>query len=415
MSNSRFRLGFLLLILTASLPAQEKGNDWPQFRGPTANGVVATALPTRWSQTENLAWKVELPGKGTSTPLVVAGKIYLTCYTGNAADASLKRSLVCLDRQDGKLHWQKEVQSKFPEQATIREGHGYASNTSASDGERLYVFFGKSGVFAFDLDGKQLWQADVGEKLNGWGSAASLVLHGDLVIVNASVESESLVALDRKTGKEVWRTRGIKESWSTPIVVSLAGGKPELVVPMFGKILGLDPATGETLWTCATDIGWYMVPCLVAHDGIIYCIGGRSGGALAVKAGGRGDVTATHRIWTGKKGSNVSSPVYHQGHLYWVNDAQGIAYCAEAATGKLLYEERLPRAEGFYAAALLAGGNLYYVDRAGRTHVVAAKPKYEHLGVNDLSDRSMFNASPAVMGNRLLLRSDRHLYCIQGK
>jgi outer membrane protein assembly factor BamB len=281
-----------------------------------------------------------------------------------------------------------------------------------ADEVRVYVFFGKSGVFAFDHNGRQLWQADVGAKAVGWGSGASPVLYKDLVIVNASVESESLVALDKKTGKEVWRAGGIKESWNTPILVTLADGKTELVLAILGKVLGFEPKSGEQLWSCATDIGWYMVPSLVAHEGVVYCIGGRPGAALAVRAGGRGEVTESHRLWTGRKGSNVSSPVFHEGHLYWMHDNLGIAYCAEAKTGRIVYQERLPATDLVYASALLADDKIYYVSQTSGVFVVAAGPRFELLAHNRLGDRSVFNASPAVAGGRLLLRSNRFLYCI---
>ena len=182
-----------------------------------------------------------------------------------------------------------------------------------------------------------------------------------------------------------------------------------------GKILGLDPATGKELWACTTNIAWYMVPSLVAQDGVVYCIGGRSGGSLAVRAGGRGDVTESHRLWTGRKGSNVPSPILHDGHLYWMNETNGTAYCAEAKTGNIVYEQPLERAGQVYASPVLAAGRIYYVARTGKTFVVAAKPAYELLATNDLSDRSTFNASPAISGGRLFLRSDRALYCLGNK
>jgi outer membrane protein assembly factor BamB len=195
-----------------------------------------------------------------------------------------------------------------------------------------------------------------------------------------------------------------------------ADGKTELVVAIFGKVLGIDPAKGTQLWSCATDIPWYMVPSAVAHDGVVYCIGGRDGGGrLAVSIGGRGDVTRQNRLWAAKKGSNVASPIYHDGHLYWMNDVLGIAYCAEAKTGNILYEERLPRAGQVYASPVLAEGRVHYTTRDGRTYVVAAKPTFELLATNDLSDRSMFNASPAVAGGKLLIRSDKYLYCLGKK
>jgi len=213
----------------------------------------------------------------------------------------LKRHVVGLDR-DGKILWTKAVPSVLPDSPRIREGHGYASSTPVAEPGRLYVFFGKSGVFAFDLDGKQLWHAGVGEGTSGWGSAASPILVGDTLIVNASVESRSLIALDKATGKQRWRAGGIKESWNTPILVTTGDGKTELALAIHGKVLGFNPATGEQLWACDTDIGWYMVPSLVAHEGgeqlwacdtdigwymvpslvahegIVYCIGGRGRG-----------------------------------------------------------------------------------------------------------------------------------------
>ncbi len=413
----------LLPLVGTRLPAQEKPTDWPQFRGPGGLGVsTEKGLPITWSQKENLAWKTELPGPGASSPIVVGQRVFLTCYTGYGVPgqprgdlAQLKRHVLCLNRSDGKISWTKAIEAKQPESPTVRE-HGYAASTPAADGERLYVFFGKSGVFAFDHAGKQLWHADVGSQVSGWGSAASPVLHGDLVIVNAGVESESLIALDKQTGKEKWRAKGIKESWNTPLVVTDKVGKTELVVAIAGKLLGFDPATGDQLWNCVTDIGWYMVPSVVAHDGVVYCIGGRSGvAALAVRTGGKGDVTKTHRLWTGMKGSNVSSPVVHEGHLYWMHDNLGIAYCAEAKTGKIVYEERIQGAGGVYASAALADGRLYFVSRAGRSYVLTAGPKFEQPASNDLSDRSIFDGSPVPSAGQWLLRSDRYLYCVGKK
>ncbi len=422
-------VGALGLAMTAMVEPQSAGwgggqsGDWSQFRGPGGLGVSPErGLPLTWSATQNVVWKTALPGAGASSPIVVGQRIYLTCYTGYGVPgqprgdlAQLKRHLLCLNRSDGNLLWSWTAETKLPEESLVRE-HGYAASTPAADSERVYVFFGKSGVFALDHNGRALWQADVGSRSSGWGSAASPVLFGNLLIVNASVESESLVALDKRTGKEVWRAGGIRESWNTPQGVSVAGGKTELVVAIFGKLLGFDPASGERLWSCDTNIGWYMVPSVVARDGIVYSIGGRSGGALAVRAGGRGDVTASHRLWTGRKGANVSSPVLHGGHLYWAHENLGIVYCAEAKTGNIVYEERLTPAPGqIYASPVLADGRLHYVSRSGRAYIVAAKPVFEQLAYNDLSDGSIFDASPAVSGGQLLLRSNKFLYCIGKK
>lgn len=395
-------------------------SDWRSFRGPTGQGISKSKeLPLTWSETDNIAWKTPLPGPGASSPVVFGDRIYLTCYTGyfvpgeeGGSLEELKRHLLAFQRADGAPVWDRPVAAKLPEEKQIRD-HGFAANTPAVDAERIYTFFGKSGVYAFDHDGKELWHADVGSSTHGWGTAASPVLYKDLVFINASVESESLIALDCSTGKEKWRAKGIRESWNTPVLVTATEGRTELVVAIQGKVLAFDPDSGKQLWSCDTDIGWYMVPSVVAAEGIVYCLGGRSGVAgLAVRAGGDGDVTETHRLWTSMRGSNVTSPVYLDGHLYWMHESRGMAYCAEAATGKVVYEKRLERAGQVYASAILAGDRLYYLTREGKTFVVAAQPEFEQLAVNDLKDRSLFNGSPAVDGNRLLIRSDKFLYCI---
>lgn len=408
--------------VTSSAGSSASDKGWPQFRGPSG---LATSpdkgLPTTWDAEKNVVWKAELPGPGTSSPVIRGQRIYLTCYSGynepggpGGSQENLRHHLVALS-PNGKIAWTKMTEPKLPEQERIREGHGYASSTPAVDDQRIYVFYGKTGVLAFDLEGKQLWQASVGEKLHGWGSATSPILYKDLVIVNASVESDSLVALNAKTGKEAWRARGITDSWNTPILVANARGQTELVVAIMGKILGFEPATGKPLWSCDTDIGWYMAPSMVAHKEVVYSLGGRPGGSLAVRVGGKGDVTDSHRLWTSNKGSNVSSPIYHDGHLYWAHDNLEIAFCAEASTGNVVYEERLPRGGQVYASAVLADGKIYYLSRDGRTHVLAARPKFELLATNSLGERGVFDACPAVANGRIYLRSPKYLYCIGEK
>lgn len=405
---------------SSKLAASSAKADWARFRGPEGQGTTAAkGLPLQWNSSENIAWKTEMPGPGASSPIVFGDHIYVTCYSGffvpgqpEGTQSDLKRHLVCLNRKDGASIWQKAVAAKLPEEDRIRD-HGFAANTPAADADRVYCFFGKSGVIAFDHSGKQLWQTDVGSKTHGWGTSASPVLYKDLVFINASVESDSLVALDRNTGKERWRASKISEAWNTPVIVTNVKGKPELVISTQGSIQSFDPESGQQLWTCATDIGWYMVPSIVADDGIIYCLGGRSGVAsLAVRTGGTGDVTKSHRLWTSLKGSNVSSPVIHDGHVYWMNDNHEIAYCAKAQTGEVVYEQRINRAGQVYASPLLAEGRIYYLTRDGKVFVVAAKPEFEQLAVNDLKDGSLFNGSFAVDGSRLLVRSDKYLYAI---
>lgn len=410
------------LSLVTPLAAQDAASEWSRFRGPDGSGVSTdTGIPAEWSDTKNLVWKTDLPGPGTSSPVFAGSKIFLTCYTGfnvpgqgRGEMSDLRLHLICLNRADGKIAWTKEVEPRLPEQPTIRDGHGYASSTPAVDAERVYVFFGKTGVFAFDHAGQQVWHADVGDRLNGWGSAASPVLVDDLVIINASVESDSLYALDRKTGKEVWRAKGVREAWNTPVLNEVDGRK-ELVVAVPQKLIAFDPKTGQELWTCASEIRSYMSPSLVADGGVVYCVGGRTNGSLAVRGGGSGDVTATHRLWTSKKGSNVPSPIVHDGHLYWMNDKTETAFCANAKTGEIVYEEPIRRIGQVYASPVLADGKLYYVSRGGKVVVLAAKPTFEKLAENAPLDRSTHNASPAVADGKLYLRSDQALYCLDVK
>jgi outer membrane protein assembly factor BamB len=412
------RLPLLLLGLLAAAPCAA---DWPQFRGPGGSGLSeARGAPLHWSDTHGLAWKVELPGPGSSSPVVFGDKIFLTCYTGVTPDGrsgldALKRHVLCLDRATGRLLWNTPVPADQPEQAGIREAHGYASSTPAVDAERVYVFFGKSGVFALDHAGRILWNTRVGDRLHGWGSATSPVLHGELVLVNASVESESLVALDRRTGTERWRVPGIRESWHTPLVVTAPDGQAEVVIAYPRTVQAFHAATGAPLWTCQTGIGWYMCPTPLARDGVVYVLGGRSPQTgLAIRAGGRGDVTASHVLWKINRGSNVPTPLLYGDHLYWAHENLGVVYCASAKTGELVYEERLNPSPGqIYASPVLAEGRIYYLGRGGRLVIVAAGPRFEVVADNTLEDgRGEFNATPAFAGARLLLRSNRALYAI---
>jgi outer membrane protein assembly factor BamB len=398
------------------------GADWSRFRGPDGQGVsTATGLPVQWSSTKNIIWKTKLPGPGGSSPVTAGDRIYLTCYTGYAVEvanpgkqADLRRHLLCIDRRTGKELWTKEFDPVLPEHDYRGEGsyHGYSSSTPLIDGDRLYVFFGKSGVFCFDLDGREIWHKSVGTNTHGWGSGTSPIVYKDFLIINASVESGSMVALEKATGKEVWKTPGIGAAWNTPVLVPLPSGDVELVVSVHDRLLGINPDSGKELWR-AEGVHRYVCPSVVTQGGVVYAIGGGHT-SLAVRAGGRGDVTKTHTLWRENKGSNVSSPVYHDGHLYWAADHGGVVYCQDAATGKIVSQERLkPAPEIIYASCLLADGKLYYVSQKQGTYVLAAKPKFELLAHNVFEDdNSRANASPAVSNGQLLLRTDQNLYCI---
>jgi outer membrane protein assembly factor BamB len=429
--------------------------DWPSFRGPRGGAVSDDKdVPVQWTD-DNFLWKRKLPGPGASSPITCGARVFVTCYTGygtsltkgfaggfgkggfgkggfgkgNPADAAGQKKLrfvvLCLDGKSGEVLWQKEVEPKLPETpftGMIRE-HGYATSTPATDGERLYVFLGKTGVHAFDMDGNAVWRADVGGGVNTWGMAASPVLHDGLVIVNAAMESRSLIGLERKTGKEVWRTKGMDACWGSPIVAETTDGKHELVVSLPGKIAGFDPATGQELWHCEGFQGGsmpgyggtYSTP--VAKDGIVYVTGG--GGprgpstALAIRTGGRGDVNKTHIVWKQKAGGNFNSPVVHGAYLYCID---GMAICLRADTGKVVYKERLYESRGEYVSPVVAGDKVFMLTRFDGLYVLAAGAEFRQPAHNEFpGDRSVFNANPAIGNGRLYVRSNEYLYCIGPK
>ena len=396
--------------------------DWTQFRGTGGLGISDDkGLPIKWSSNENIAWKAELPGPGASCPITLSERVFITCYSGYGIEPSageqqdLIRHLLCLNRKDGAVIWHLKIPPKLPEHQYQGEGsyHGYAASTPTTDGERLYVFLGKTGLFCFDLNGKELWQASVGDGTNGWGSGCSPLLYKDLVIVNASIESGSLVALNKLTGQEVWRAKGINSSWNTPLLVP-GKEQTELVVSISDRVRSFNPDTGEELWQ-AEGVHRYVCPSVIYHDDIVYVIGGGHT-SLAVRTGGSGDVSKSHVVWRLNKGSNVSSPIYHEGHLYWTRDGS-IACCQNPTTGEMVYEERFEPGSGtIWSSPVLADGKLYYVSQSKGTFVVAAQPKFELLAHNVFADDdSRTNASPAVSNGQLFLRTDRNLYCIGAK
>jgi len=406
------------------------GSDWTSFRGPGMRGHSQdTSLPLTWSENKNLHWKAPLPGPGSSSPIIIGNKLLITCYSGYGLDrdnpgdpSQLKRHLVCIHPGDGKILWDQSMgaaQPELPYKGMLRE-HGYASSTPASDGERVYVFFGKNGAYAFDLQGKRLWQTNVGSGSDEkkWGCAASVTLYKDLVFIDAWDESKTLYALNKQNGAVVWKRdlSGTGLTFTTPTLAKLSNGRSELIMVLPTQIWGLNPDTGETLWSVKTSMRDSTIGTPLVIDDIAYVHGGgvKSLSSLALRLGGSGDVTDTHVLWSGKEAVSVPSPVYADGLLYWVNSG-GKACCQDAKTGELKYSQDLPNAGRFavYASVVHADGKLYAVTRKGGTYVLPAKPKFEIVAHNTFaSDTSDFNGSPLINKGRIFLRSSRFLYCI---
>jgi outer membrane protein assembly factor BamB len=419
-------VNLLVALQTPQVSAQQTNNVL-RFRGTDGSGSSADVdIPTEWSAQSNLKWKAEIPGAGSSTPIVVGDRVYVTCYSGYGTDLnstgnqkSLARHLIALDLNTGKEIWKASVASTSTEdqfQGFLTE-HGYATSTPTSDGENIYAFFGKSGVFAFDKQGNQLWKTSVGTESGSrhWGSSASLVGYKNLIIVNAADESQTIYGLNRQTGEVVWKAEaaGLENTFCTPLLIPI-GDRTELVIAVPWEIWGLDPETGKLLWYVETDLDSNVCPSVVAKDGIVYAMGGRQGGSIAVRAGGKGDVAKSHVLWKGTATSYVPSPVIHKDRLYWVND-RGIALCVNAKTGELVYQERLG-ASGtgrlFYASVSLINEKLYAVSRHGGTVIYETGDKFTKITNNKHLDDTAFNASPVITGNHLLLRSNSHIYCI---
>jgi hypothetical protein len=436
----------LLLLALVTLPGLAKA-DWTEFRGGTGIAISRDAgLPDHWDESTNLLWKFKLPGQGASSPIVVGDRVYVTCFTGEPG--RLVRQLVCVNRQDGSVAWTKDIHTDTREASFngMMTQHGYASNTPASDGKNVYVFLGTAGVYAFNLEGKELWKVSVGQGTDQWGSASSVRLFGDLVIVNAAIESSKVVALDRADGQEKWTFGVARRSWSTPAVVESDGGRQELVVSSEGRISGLDQ-NGKELWHCEGVRG-YTCPSVIPGAGIAFVTGGGPGSMsrVAVRTGGTGDVSATHVLWRERGGANVPTPVVYKGHLFGVNDQGGVAFCLDAKTGKSDYQQRLqanleptlqpvafqpPGGRGrrgmgrggrgggfgggvsFYASAVAADDKIFIPSRTSGVFVLAADPQFKLLACNKFAgDDSRFDGTPAISDGQIFLRSNEYLYCV---
>ena len=444
------------LSLVALACLNSNAADWSRFRGPNGSGVSAAPVPVEFGAEKNMAWKIKLPGRGVSSPIIVGDKVFVTCWSGYGGDLgreleNLKRHLVCVDRKTGKKLWDKTVSADLPEDPWSGMGvpaHGYASHTPASDGERVFCFFGKGGVVAFDFDGKQLWKVSVGKESGPrrWGSAASPIVHKDTVIVNASDESEAMVGLDAATGKEKWRAAagGLASTWGTPAMVNSSARGDEIVLAVPGEVWGFNPESGKLRWYAPGNEG--ASHSVVVDGDVIYSIGGGRGGSngIAVRAGGKGEIADDNIVWENRAGGRFATPLVYSGHLYTLNGS--IVACYGTADGKKIFEKRLPESAGSrgnaqggnrerggrsggpgggggsrgfggrggsdYASPIVAGERIYITRNSGSVHVLATGSEYKLLATNDLSfDSSGFAATPAAADGQLIIRSHTHLYC----
>lgn len=439
----------LLVVVGAGCLANAgMAGDWPRFRGPNGSGVSPDDVPTptTWSPTENLKWKVALPGEGVSCPIVVGDRVFVTTYSGYGFEGrdpkDLKRHLVCLDRQTGKVLWDKTIEAVLPEDPFTGMGvpqHGYASHTPVSDGQRVYAFFGKTGVVAFDLNGEQLWQHGVGTESDPrrWGSSSSPILVDGVVIVTAGPERRAIVGLDAETGNELWEapSDSLGNVWGTPAIAKIDDERTDVVIGAPFEIWGLNPKTGKLRWFCeAMDTDSFNTS-VVVQDGVIYAIEGRSGGSIALRAGGKGDVTKTNVVWSGRDINRFGTPVVYHDRLYFVSN--GIVNCIDAKNGGKVFQARLQggdrvadapppggrpgggrggRGGSDYSSPVAADGKIYYVSSSGDMHVLKAGDSYDSLAVNQVSDDSeTFAATPAISNGELFIRSNKHLYCVSEK
>jgi outer membrane protein assembly factor BamB len=401
----------LILVCHCSLVA----TDWPRFLGPDGRSRSDASLVQTWSEQQNLQWTTPLPGPGSSSPVVFGDRIYVTCWTGYGVDsdapADLRYHLLCLDAATGAVQWDRE-QEPLADTAFYKgfvKDHGFASATPVVDEQAVYTFFETTGVQAWSHAGEPLWRTSIGTGSHHWGHGTSPVRWQNLVIVNASIEADAVIAVDAATGNEIWRTTDVSKSWTTPTVAGEV-----VLISAKGLVRALDAATGAERWRAA-GIDDYVCSTIQVMDQVAYAIGSRRGKAVAIRLGGSGDVSESHVLWRCDLGSNVPSPVYHDGKLFWTHEKKGEVYCVDASTGELLGEQHLKgkKRAAIYATPLINAGRLILPSRDQGTWVLSADAEMQILAHNVIAgDESRFDASPAVAGDRLLLRSEQALYAI---
>ncbi|HEX3148154.1 MAG TPA: PQQ-binding-like beta-propeller repeat protein [Gemmataceae bacterium] len=430
-----------VLISIVSLHAADPALDnWSHWRGPLANGTSLIANPPiNWDAKTNIKWTADLPGKGSSSPIVWGDKVFVVTAVETDRLAKVEDMpkpdprfkvntnpptnfqqfiVYCFDRQTGKQIWRHIAAEKVPHEGH-HPTHSYAAGSPTTDGKRLYVSFGSFGTYAYDMDGKPLWSRDFG-RLNtrlGWGEAVTPVIHGDSLLLNWDQEADSkLICLDPATGKTKWETpRDEKSTWTTPLIVEHKGTM-QVILNGTNRVRSYDLATGKQLWACA-GMTVNAIPSAIAADGVAFIMSGYKGAmAVAVSLDARGEVGPNNGlIWKYGKGTPyVPSPVLANGRLYFTEANTNLLTVLDAKTGKpLLERERLTGVSSFYASPVAAAGRVYFTDQRGTTLVFKEGDKPELLATNKLHDA--IDATSALVGNQVFLRAHGRLYCIEGK
>jgi outer membrane protein assembly factor BamB len=421
-----------LLVAGTSVVLAQPQSAWTQWRGPLNTGMAHGDAPLKWNDTSGVAWKVPIPGRGHSTPVIAGDRLFVTTAIptgapapagrmrggGGNADAGIEHrfDVLAIDRNTGKTLWRRTATVATPHEGYHRSYGSFASNSPVTDGTRVYAFFGSRGLYAYSVDGTLLWQKDFGVKLrmdNGWGEGTAPTLSDNRLILHFDhLDGGFLTMLDAATGKEIWRVRRTERyNWAAPFVAT-HNGRRQIVVN--GEVTrGYDFETGALLWEAA-GLGENSVPQMVQHQDLVYAMSGHTIKILmAIRLGRSGVLTGTDAIaWSTARGvSYTPSPLLHDGRLYVVSDA-GLVSCFDAATGRPLFEQqRLPKPYSFKASPVGANGKIYLATEEGDVVVLRLADRFEVLATNSLTDQS-FISSPIIAGNAIYLRSRTHLFKI---
>lgn len=385
---------------------------WPGFRGADGSGHSSVKLPVKWS-VDDVVWRTELTGKGHSSPCIWDDKIFLTSGLKSGSNRA-KRLIICVEQRSGKVLWEKPVSQGDAE--SVHDMNSFATSTCVCDGQRVVAFFGKGGLHCYDINGEKLWSRDLGKFPGPWGTAASPIILGDMVIQNCDAQGDSeIVAVNKQDGEILWRTSRDKMprgGWSTPILID-TGSRKELILNGEKGVTSYDPTTGKELWFCKGFNG-RGTPSPVFDGKLIYIITAKPGDTFALRPGGSGDVTDSHMVWHTRRGGgrNLSSPALVGKYLLTFT-MSGVGTCYDTSNGKHLWEEKFDGK--ITASPLVAGGLIYIQTEAGQTIVIRPGEKPEIVARNDLNavKGETFRSSMAVSKGQIIFRSDRALYCIQ--